>query len=201
MSPAEFVQAWLAGASEYDEGLVTAAPEALATVDIPESAKTFLTEAGLPDAAAPYLSFQELQNERLLTLAAAHDRAHDEAAHTVYCIGGNGSGDPIGVNAAGQVWVFNHDADFDRTFVNSSVAQLAACLLAYRQLVADIVRGTGSYLSTAVEGKVPAELVNNFLVRLQEIDPDAYASIRDERGGFLHSMWQYELRAMSRKAQ
>lgn len=196
MTPAEFVQAWHADASEYDEGLLTVDPAALAGLNLPTAAKNFLTEAGLPDSAAPFLSFGQLAAAPLPTLAEAWDLSYDEDAQRVYCIGSNGSGDPICVGPSGRVWEFNHDDNFAPTFLNSSVMQLAACLLAYRQLLADSVRITGS----ARNEDLPAELVEGFRIQLQQIDPDAYAGIQDEQGQPLPSMWQQELRALGRLA-
>lgn len=200
MSPAEFVHAWLAAASEFDEGLVTATPEALAGIDIPAAAKTFLTEAGLPDSAAPFLGFGQLAVIPLPTLAEAWGLTHDEVARRVYCIGSNGSGDPICIGPSGRVWVFNHDDNFAPTFVNASVAQLAVCLLAYRQLVADTTRMMGSFLDASLNRTIPVELLTRFKEQLQQIDPDAYAGIQDEQGQLLPSMWQQELRALGGSA-
>jgi hypothetical protein len=195
MNAAEFRQAWLAGAHKFNRKLITASAGALAQAELPEAARQFLATAGLPAQAAPYLDFAQLRNKPLTTLAEfAGPRA--ESAHRIYLIGGTGSGDPLGIDAAGLIWEYNHDQDLAPMFVNSSVAQLAACLLAYRQLVADTVRARGNYLAAVLSRNVPADVVSRFDEQLRQIDPVAYKGQPAEPGARFPSKWQQELRAL-----
>ena len=64
LSPKEFVERWtLSG-----DILVQYTPEMLESTNLPAETKQFLIEAGLPDSAAPFLSFEAPKKGQISTL-------------------------------------------------------------------------------------------------------------------------------------
>jgi hypothetical protein len=98
-------------------------------------------------------------------------------------IGADGCGDPIVINtAAGCIieWL-DHEDYFSARFMNSSVAQLAACLLAYRNFVIAVQKENGD--DAFIESRFNEAQIKALQDTLQHIDPRAIAE------GF----WQWEL--------
>jgi hypothetical protein len=106
---------------------VTFSPDRAAALHIPDSDRAFLTDSGLPAAAAPFLSFGPDSESALMPL--------DGFADSVM-IGHNGSGDMICVDQSdgGAVVYYNHDNRMQRVFINSSLSQFARSLCAYSSL-------------------------------------------------------------------
>ena len=161
MTPIEFRQQFIAGAlsdpgindiPELKEQLskfVMFERKTLLAHGVGQPAADFLAEGGLPQDAAPYLSFDAYSEQGLEELYALY------MPTGLYPLGSNGSGDPLGIEIATQAIVyFNHDARMERVFINSSVPQFAQSLLCYQQLLR--------------ERKVDA-----LLERLRSIDPAA----------------------------
>lgn len=99
-------------------------------------------------------------------------------------IGSNGSGDPIclDVGAESAVVYLNHDNNFERVWINSSVHQLAGSLLRYRQLVQETQRRNGE--DAFLDGKIPGDVIEKLRADLQRIDATALAQ---------ESFWRSEL--------
>lgn len=92
-----------------------------------------LTEYGLPDSAAPYLSFD---TEPGLLASARSIGLVPSGTERLLEIGANGSGDPICLDTdSGAVCYLNHDDDFARVAINSSVSALVQFLELFRELV------------------------------------------------------------------
>jgi len=97
-----------------DDSLVLFFPELLTDIQISDNSKIFLTSAGLPESAAPFLDFAAPVDgtlktaSRLWRLSSKYDR--------YWVIGSNGSGDPICIDESenGQIVYLNHDHDFRR---------------------------------------------------------------------------------------
>jgi hypothetical protein len=96
-----------------------------------------LTESGLPRSAAPCLSFDDTaQLPRIWEVFASGQWDNQQKArlfqHRV--LGSDGAGNPICVDeTTGEVWLLDHEDWFrTRQFFNTTVAQLAECLLIYR---------------------------------------------------------------------
>lgn len=149
--------------------LVTASPDALTSIPLSDEDSRFLVEAGLPAEAAPFLSFEELKARSILLV---REIWHLPSTFPNYwCIGSNGSGDPICLSTTGQVYALNHDNDFAAEFINTSVRQLAETLLAYRELAA-ITLAKGDE-DAFLDGRIPIDVQHWFRERLNEIDPQA----------------------------
>ena len=178
MTPAEFRDRWIAEGGE----LVTYPASALAGVRLPADARAFLLEVGLPRSAAPYLDFRSPLES---PLPAASEMWHLPDTFTHYrVIGSNGFGDPICIDEDmdGTVVYLNHDNEFARVFVNSSVPQLAQCLLAFHGLVRESQTRSGS--EAYLDGKIPDDVLDMFVETLKAVDGIAL---------YDNSMWEAEV--------
>jgi hypothetical protein len=90
----------------------------------------FLTSAGLPREAAPFLGFDAYSEAELENLYESSFAPRD-----LFPLGSNGSGDPLGIELpSGAVVYLNHDDGMGRVFVNSSLSQFAESLVLYQEL-------------------------------------------------------------------
>ncbi len=131
--PKEFIDRW-----GEDDGAIVAFPKKnLERLALPEAAQAFLSEAGLPKDAAPFLTFSAPDSGELPTVAAQWNQPEAFASYRV--VGSDGSGNPIALdeNNNGEVVLLDHENKFARVLVNTSIQQLAESLLAYRKLVKD----------------------------------------------------------------
>lgn len=162
MTPSEFRQQFVASVltdpdldqvPELKERLsefVFFARETLVAHGVRGSAADFLSEGGLPQDAAPFLTFTAYSERELTQLFELYEMPRE-----IFPLGANGSGDPLGVELSSQAIVYlNHDANMQRVFINSSMHQFADSLLCYQLLLR--------------QGR-PYEL----LERLRSIDPAA----------------------------
>jgi SUKH-4 immunity protein len=167
MTADDFKRAW-----EQDHfKLVTFAPEAVVSLRVPEAHRAFLIQPGLPESAAPYLDFGGKHHFGIPSVADLWKAG--EAFRRYRTIGANGFGDPICLDeeADGAVVYLNHDDGMRRCFMNSNVQCLASSLLAFREVVRETQQrgGTGAWLA----GKIPSDVVDRFILRMDEIDPPA----------------------------
>ncbi|MBC6611907.1 SMI1/KNR4 family protein [Hymenobacter sp. BT507] len=189
MTPAGFVESWNQGVEDEHNGLVAPTAAALEGVNIPDEAREFLLQAGLPYSAAPFVDFgYDLKETHIKTLAEVCGIT-DTVAHQLYYIGSTGSGDPICISSTGKIWFFNHDNDFEPFFINSSIAQLAACLLLYRQLLILPKHLWGKENSLEFQQWQPAS--EEFAKQVKQIDPEAYPTSHRIKRGY-DCMWPME---------
>jgi hypothetical protein len=101
---------------------------------------TTMVERGghvLPEEAAPFLTFGEFASQpriwEVFGIPEQWPQAERSRLDAWRMIGSDSAGDPICIEeTTGAVWVLNHENRFrTRVFFNSSVPQLAECLLAY----------------------------------------------------------------------
>ncbi|MEO8066178.1 MAG: SUKH-4 family immunity protein [Flavobacteriales bacterium] len=132
MTPEEFKSAWCQG---EEDRLVAFPPNALAEIPMGDSDRNFLL-TGLPEDAAPFLSFQLFAKASLPSPSELFGIDLDLSGFRA--LGTTGSGDPIclDLDRPGTVVVLLHDEGFALQEMNSSLRALAACLLAYRSAVA-----------------------------------------------------------------
>lgn len=145
MDAADFQAAWEA----TGDTLYRFPTETVSVSRMPESAKQFLESAGLPQEAAPFLSFGPGGLDWLRRPGDDLDR--------YYAVGTDASGDPLVVDEDGVVWLIDHEAPDHRTLVNSSVQALADCLLAYRNLVVETVATGGE--DALLNGLIPRRAI------------------------------------------
>jgi hypothetical protein len=138
ITPQDFIKRW----GTEEEPLVKVPPQSVRALTIPEDARQFLAKAGLPASAAPFLSFDAVAEG--LRPVKDRIRGFKGAAAEYLIIGGDGGGNPIVLDDKGEVRLVDPDAPGGLTFMNSSVAHLAACLLAARAIydVDDLPRRT-----------------------------------------------------------
>lgn len=127
--------------------------------------RRFLTEAGLPEAAAPGLDFWPAED----TLPERWDLPESFAKYTI--IGDTGAGDPIVLTPGGPILYLNHDRRMAEVYINKDVPTLAETLLRFRNLIAETQRIGGQ--SAYVEDRVPADLQRGFEAFLRQADPRA----------------------------
>ena len=152
------------------ERLVPIPDELAGLSQLPEPIRKFMSASGLPGSAAPFLSF----NERDDTLKTYAGVAQADARFNRYLvIGSDGGGNMICLDDQDSysVVLLDHDNSNAADFMNSSVPQLAECLLAYRELVhrTNEENGPDAYL----DGEVPKEVAKWFIDRVTGVDPAA----------------------------
>lgn len=174
---AEFRVAW-----EFNGDYLGQYPtDSLAASALPEITKHFLRVAGMPQEAAPFLSFAST------TLRWLGNAKGD--LNQLYSIGSDESGNPIVVDKNGVVWLIDHEMTSRRTFVNSSVPMLADCLLAYRGFVAEAVAIGGD--DALLYGRISHSIIKRVFDSIKMIDHPA------ARSG---SFWDGELSRLSEEA-
>jgi hypothetical protein len=133
LSIKEFVARW----GKDDIPLMRFPKKAVERLSLSEENKSFLVQAGLPEDAAPFLSFKTPTSGEFPTVAQQWKQPKVFDAYRV--IGSDGSGNPIALDesSSGEVVLLDHENKFARVLVNKSIQQLAESLLAYRKLVRD----------------------------------------------------------------
>lgn len=123
--------------------------ETLRPLPLTASAAEFLQQAGLPDEAAPSLSFvgdvHTAGANNCIDLLTNWFPFLAPSYSNYVVIGTDGSGDIIALNTAKDCIVewLDHENDFSPRFMNSSILQLAHCLLAYARFVQTTIRENG----------------------------------------------------------
>jgi hypothetical protein len=162
---------------------------AAAPLRIPDEAKEFLTRAGLPESAPPFLTFTYDQTNFVVPRLVETWMLPPEFARYRQ-IGDTGFEDPICLDEEknGMVVYLNQDEEFEKVFINSSVAQLAECLLVFRELVkrAQAERGGDAFLN----GDVPEHTIDWAKKEFARID---------ELAVFGEAMWEDALIECSSK--
>ena len=167
MTPEEFKENWIAGGDK----LVVFRPEAVLSLKLAPAAKEFLACIGLPEDAAPYLSFGDGQCELFPSVSEIWKQPKEFRRYRV--IGSNGSGDPVCIDeeAEGRIVYLNHDDEFKVGFMNSSVTQLALSLLHFRQVVQTTLSLNGR--DAFLDGNYPDFVVNDFINKMEVMDSAA----------------------------
>lgn len=187
IEPEEFVQRW-----NEPENLIRPDEAQLQQYEVGEEAKQFLLRAGLPASAAPFTSF--LGEGQLGRLWEVWGLDEEETAYAkddffnYLLIGSDGSGNPFCLDQENNdiVVILDHDYGFQAvTFVNSSVAQLAECLLVYRHLMEQNTQGND-------EDSFPEALSSNDLLAWVEKE---FLRI-DSRAMSRECFWRNELDAL-----
>ena len=164
ITPEQFSQMW-------GTGLIRTEPTAVAGLNIPQAARRFLTEAGLPREAGYDISFDRPEDE-LPTLPEAFPNGYDFPSE-YNCM------HPIGVDGAtllcleeGTGHVYSIDIDgqnIPTRFVNSSLPALAECLLVNRVTSPEARTDSGG----EDEDEAMRSLVRGLGDDMRRIDPEA----------------------------
>lgn len=186
LTPAEFAQPWEQDANR----LVRFPAKSVERLSLSAADKWFLIHAGLPDSAAPYLCFEAPKRGEVPTVA---ERWRLPEAFQVYRqIGFDGSGSPIALDEAhqGEVVCLDHECSFARIFVNQSIRQLAASLLAYRRLVKATQAEFGE--EAFIDRQIPESARMRLKLELTDVDHAAM-----QAGCF----WHEEMKALDEEAK
>ena len=147
---------------------------------VPDDVIEFLTMAGLPVDAAPFLSFDELRKglKHVYEIWGRPDDYPDDAKKRLspyLVIGSDGAGNPIclDTNNDCQVVHLDHEDWFNTmTFVNSSLPQFAESLL----LVSEMYETANDELSDdELRKPIPEKYKQDLFLKIEAIDPRAMA--------------------------
>jgi len=171
----------------FPDGVVTFPATEVNFLPIAGRDAHWLIKVGLPRSAAPFLSFGNQDELKLPTLKELW-RVSDGLNYRI--IGSTGNGDPIAINASmpGEIVYLNHDNQFQRVFMNSSVVQLAEALVGYQRMINQAISANGP--DAYLDGDIPTEALALFVALLDRVDPLALA------GG----MWAEEIEQLGGRA-
>ncbi|WP_068134703.1 SUKH-4 family immunity protein [Roseimaritima ulvae] len=158
MTPAEFKSRYVASLPEVPEELreeldldrfVVFDPGIVAAYALNKQDAAILTEVGLPNSAAPWLTFELDPKRRLAPI---------DGFPNMLAIGSNAYGDYVCLDMefSGEVVYINHDNLNDRVLINSSVFTLAESLCLY---LTHRHRGEPKNLLAAIGSIDPAAIV------------------------------------------
>ena len=167
LSPKDFIARW-----GNDGARLIRFPElCVQRLTLSEGDKGFLLEAGLPEDAAPFLTFEGPKSGELPTVAEKWGLAKEFARYRM--IGFDGSGNPIALDDAhhGEVVFLDHENRFARVLMNTSIRQLAASLLAYRKLIQETEMESGQ--DAFLDGKISLAAREELRQTLAANDPAA----------------------------
>ncbi|MFL1501073.1 SUKH-4 family immunity protein [Pseudomonas sp. O64] len=100
---------------------------------MPEEDAEFLVKQGLPDGAAPFLSFAVYSDTE-----ATRRRMIFGVADHYFPLGHTGSGDVLALDCqTREVVYFNHDFNNQRVFINATLPLFAQCLCVFQQHLRD----------------------------------------------------------------
>lgn len=184
MESAEFARRW----NEYVARTGNAEAMPLVTVALPDtraSAQTvrFLAEAGLPQGWSGPFTFDLAENlNHVSDVFGCYGQPDDwdpdvyERLNRYMYLGFDGGGNPICLDSADRekVVFLDHerflDPDLRGQFINSSVCQLAECVLIFQEMLDDYWQEQGAE-AELYEGNVPARLVEQALEKMRGADP------------------------------
>ena len=175
----EFKIQWDSGISEYEDGLIPVKTTCSNTQTLPEDLKYFLINAGLPDGAAPFLSFNTIGQDGLKHISQVWGTPKDysdtqkERLSNYLIIGSDGCGNPITIDIKNNYEIIHidHDDFFKTiTFMNSSINQLASFLLCVRAM---IKKSRTELSDTELDSGIPISYKNELMSKLDRIDPKA----------------------------
>jgi SUKH-4 immunity protein len=143
MNPSEFINAW----SESEQNLQPISLQTLTRFELDNETVDFLFQSGLPNDAAPFLSFvgDIHPSDKYSTISFLSEWFNflEPEYRNYVVVGSDGSGDIIAINTKNNFIIewLDHEDYFSSRFMNSSISQLANCLLCYRDFIKKINPG------------------------------------------------------------
>lgn len=149
-------------------------PQELDRLPIAPTTKAWLKH-GFPDGAAPFLGFGALSyGHKIHSIAEAYAYANlAPAAQNHWIIGSDGGGNPIVIDTAHQdsILLLDHEQNFEIiTPMNTSVKELAHCLLAYKNFVHSVQQKYGQ--QAYLEDQFTLQEVELLQAELTTINPN-----------------------------
>lgn len=151
--------------SNSGEILHTYSPAKVDRSKVDNETFVFLTACGLPSDAAPFLSFSEVQEDKLWTPNQTF-RIDFDGLDDYLMFGSNGSGDPVCIDTVkrNEIVYLNHDNYFERTFINESISRFALCLTKYRDFILSLINAANdNYSRRKFSDEEFTELKRSFL--------------------------------------
>ncbi len=187
ISEEEFKKRWNEDPDE--ESLVVMDKEAECIEALPEIIASFLTNCGLPEGAAPFLSFDAIASglKRIYEVWGTLDdfsESEKQRLSRYLVIGSDGSGNPIAIDAMADFIVVHvdHDDGFNTvTYLSSSIFHLAHYLLEIRNMISDFNK---SGAERTIDDEIPSAYKLPLYDKLMSIDRLAL-----KNGGF----WKSEI--------
>jgi len=170
MTPKEFKTKWLQGNSdtwcEFEENEVASLPVSSIT-------KNWL-RVGFAESAAPFLDFGIANYDGKFYSIAGYYEGFELNSNTEHSwiLGSDGAGNPICIDSAknDRIVLLDHELDFEiQSILNSNVAELALCLLEYRDFILKVQSecGEDAYMDAGYSRKHVLELKS----KMEQIDP------------------------------
>ena len=130
--------------------------------------KKFLTEAGLPESAPPYLNFVSSEKGGGVRMTNSDLFEGIDMKYNIYIyIGFLGDGDVICINETNDniVYIEHEDDDHGVVFINSSIAHFLEFLLLFVSFIKDIkaVNGSNAFLKSHAPANILIPLIDRFI--------------------------------------
>lgn len=172
----EFKKRWGESLFQFNENQISQIP-------LSEKDRSFLLNAGLPEAAAPFLSFDYFSKDlkRIYELWGNPSDYSDEEKRRLkpyFVIGSDGAGNPIAIDTLNdcRIMHLDHDDWFNTiTFINSSISQFAVFLLLIKEM---IQRAHSELKKEELEKKIPQSYKNELFRIMEKVDSKAMADFQ-----------------------
>ena len=158
-------QDWL----DKGEVLYTLTPPVVDKTLVNELTYTFLTTCGLPHSVAPFLSFDDVKENSLLTPSQAYKLDFYEL-NNYLMLGANGSGDPVCIDTINnnEIVYLNHDNYFERVFINTDIIKFSICLLKYNNFIRSLVVQESNVYSRRKFDNLELEILMDNLIQVDK---------------------------------
>ncbi|MDM5155418.1 SUKH-4 family immunity protein [Bacillus sp. DX1.1] len=166
ISPKEFCDRW----NEKKDGPLNKLDgDMLQHTNLSIDTRRFLSEAGLPKSAAPFIEFDN-PTELMQNVTRKFGMPIDFEFY--WLIGSNGSGDPLCIDErTDKVVYLHHDNNYEEIFINSSIHQFAESLLLFSKLIDEAIHLNGEF--AFLENEIPESVRIWFENELKRIDSKA----------------------------
>ena len=143
MNTSEFKDKWV----NEDEDLCPLSEARLINLNLQAATIEFFIAAGLPNNAAPYLSFVKDSRDiydGINKLTTQYDYLEPEYAKYIV-IGSDGNGNAIAINTAqnDRIELLDHENEFVGCYMNESIHHLAELLIIFRDFVSLVQEENG----------------------------------------------------------
>jgi hypothetical protein len=136
---------------------------------VKETTIDFLVTIGLPDSAAPFLSFDRKELKTIKEIYSTDGTGDNFLVN----IGSDGAGDPICIDIQNncEIVALDHEHNFSPRFVNTSVQELFAFLTIYKDFGDKLrqLRGDDAF----IDSNFTDDELNELLGQFNEVDKKA----------------------------
>ncbi|MGG3521882.1 SUKH-4 family immunity protein [Bacillus pseudomycoides] len=165
-SPKEFCDRWN---EKRDGPLNKLDRDMLQHTNLSSDTRRFLSEAGLPASAAPFIEFDNA-TELMQNVTQKFGMPIDFEFY--WFIGTTGSGDPLCIDErTNNVVYLHHDNNYEEIFINSSIHQFAESLLLFSKLIDEAIQINGEF--AFLDNEIPESVRIWFENEVRRIDSKA----------------------------